>query len=186
MLVILVLGALLTGFGGSVRLPRFDTLPDGSRQRVFTTDTDGNKTPVFDNKNKFLNSQNLAQLAKDTSFTAIMAVGMTFVIIAGQIDLSVGATYALASVLGALVLQQFGPDGKHAASPLFGATRKRRITLSAAPYAGRPTCITFARRSIWMAPSMLRSARAPFGNAPSSETSIVTVPPRATGSMLIT
>jgi ribose transport system permease protein len=120
-LVILALGALLSGFGGSVKLPRFETLPDGSRQRVFTTDANGDKTPVFETKNKFLNAQNLAQLAKDTSFIAIMAVGMTFVIIAGQIDLSVGATYALASVLGALVLQRFGPEGPHAASPALGA-----------------------------------------------------------------
>ena len=36
-----------------------------------------------------------------------MAVGMTFVIITGGIDLSVGATYALASVCGALVLTQY-------------------------------------------------------------------------------
>jgi ribose/xylose/arabinose/galactoside ABC-type transport system permease subunit len=120
-LVILVLGALLAVFGGSVRLPQFETLPDGTRQRVFTVDATGDKTPVFETKNKFLNAQNLAQLAKDTSFVAIMAVGMTFVIIAGQIDLSVGAVYALASVLGALVLQQFGPDGAHAGSPLLGA-----------------------------------------------------------------
>ena len=120
-LVIVVLGALLALFGGRVNLPRFETLPDGSRQRVFTTDANGEKTPVFETRNKFLNSQNLAQLAKDTSFIAIMAVGMTLVVIAGQIDLSVGATYALASVLGALVLQQFGPDGAHAASPGLGA-----------------------------------------------------------------
>lgn len=120
-LVILVLGALLAGFGGRVRLPRFETQPDGARQRVFTSDADGNRTPVFETKNKFLNSQNLAQLAKDTSFIAVMAVGMTFVIIAGQIDLSVGATYALASVLGALVLQRFGPEGTHPAAPVFGA-----------------------------------------------------------------
>jgi ribose/xylose/arabinose/galactoside ABC-type transport system permease subunit len=36
---------------------------------------------------------------------------MTFVIITGGIDLSVGATYALASVCGALVLAQFGGSG---------------------------------------------------------------------------
>ena len=42
-------------------------------------------------------------------------------IIAGGIDLSVGAIYALASVLGALTLHAFGPDGGHAAtSPWLG------------------------------------------------------------------
>jgi ribose/xylose/arabinose/galactoside ABC-type transport system permease subunit len=40
-----------------------------------------------------------------------MAVGMTFVIITGGIDLSVGATYAIASAYRALVLSQFGAEG---------------------------------------------------------------------------
>jgi ribose transport system permease protein len=40
-----------------------------------------------------------------------MAVGMTVVIITAGIDLSVGATYALASVCGALVLTQYGSSG---------------------------------------------------------------------------
>jgi ribose transport system permease protein len=46
-----------------------------------------------------------------------MAVGMSIVIISGGIDLSVGAIYALASVLGAIVLSHFGPDGAAAAVP---------------------------------------------------------------------
>jgi ribose transport system permease protein len=67
-------------------------------------------------KNKFFNVRSLTQLAKDTSFIAIMAVGATFVIIAGGIDLSVGATYALASVLAAQVFHVFGPEGTRAAA----------------------------------------------------------------------
>jgi ribose/xylose/arabinose/galactoside ABC-type transport system permease subunit len=95
-------------------MPVFEVNEEGERVRVFTTGPDGERTPVFVEKNKFLNAQNLAQLAKDTSFFAIMAVGATFVIIAGGIDLSVGAIYALASVLGAMVFRMFGPDGPHA------------------------------------------------------------------------
>ena len=110
-LVILVLGLLFTIFSGTVRLPAFTSAPDGTRQRVFTTNASGDRVPAMVERNKFLNTQNLAQLAKDTSFTAIMAVGMAFVIISGGIDLSVGAIYALASVVGALVLQRFGPTG---------------------------------------------------------------------------
>ena len=64
MLVILLLGALLSVFGGSVRLPRLELQADGTRQRVFTTDANGDKTPVFDDRNKFLNAQNLAQLVQ--------------------------------------------------------------------------------------------------------------------------
>lgn len=109
--VIFALGLLLTVFGGTVKVPVFETNAQGERQRVYHTNAQGERELVRVEKNKFLNAQNLAQVAKDTSFTAIMAVGMTFVIISGGIDLSVGAIYALASVLGALALQHFGPDG---------------------------------------------------------------------------
>lgn len=121
LLVILALGVLLSAFGGRVKLPKFETGPDGERRRVFTTDANGEQVPVVEEKNKFLNAQNLTQLAKDTSFIAIMAVGMTFVIIAGQIDLSVGSIYALASVLGGLVFHAYGPDGTHPDNAASGA-----------------------------------------------------------------
>jgi ribose transport system permease protein len=114
LIVIFVLGLLLTVFGSSVKVPRLETNALGERVRVFKTNAAAEREPEFVEKNKFLNAQNLAQLAKDTSFIAIMAVGATFVIIAGGIDLSVGAIYALASVLGALVFQCFGPDGARA------------------------------------------------------------------------
>src|SRR5581483_7656746 len=117
-LVVLILGLLLTLFGGTVKLPKFHVNEKGQRERVFV-EKDGERIPVFEERNKFLNAQNLAQLAKDTSFIAIMAVGATFVIIAGQIDLSVGAIYALASVLGALVFKAFGPTGSHGAPASF-------------------------------------------------------------------
>lgn len=116
LLVILALGVLLTVFSGSVRTPVFEIGPDGSRQRVFTTNDAGERVPAFAEQNKFFNARNLAQLAKDTSFIAIMAVGMSVVIIAGGIDLSVGAIYALASVFGALAFQHFGPSGPAAAT----------------------------------------------------------------------
>ncbi len=120
LLVILALGVLLTVFAGTVRTPLFERTADGGRQRVFTTGPDGERVPAFVEKNKFLNAQNLAQLAKDTSFTAIMAVGMAVVIIAGGIDLSVGSIYALASVMGAMVLNHYGPEGAN--NPALGVT----------------------------------------------------------------
>ncbi len=117
MLIVLALGALLTAFSGRVRVPEFTRGPDGARHRVFVTDAAGGRTPAFATRNKFLNGQNLAQLAKDTSFVAIMAVGAGIVIISGGIDLSVGAIYALASVVGALVLRHYGPNGPGAGAP---------------------------------------------------------------------
>lgn len=109
-LAIIVLGLLLAVFGGSVQRPKFQKV-DGKQVRVFETGPDGQKVPGFVTVNKFFNPQTLIQIAKDTSFFAIMAVGMTFVIITGGIDLSVGSTYALASVCGALFLAQYGANG---------------------------------------------------------------------------
>jgi ribose transport system permease protein len=94
-------------------MPKFATNAQGERQRVVASGPDGEPIPAFDEKNKFLNAQNLTQLAKDTSFIAIMAVGATFVIISGGIDLSVGSIYALASVLGAIIFHLYGPTGLH-------------------------------------------------------------------------
>jgi ribose transport system permease protein len=98
LIVILVLGALLTIFGGKVSMPELQKNAEGEIERVMVE------------KNKFLNSRTLVQLAKDTSFVAIMAIGATFVIVSGGIDLSVGAIYALASVMGAMVFSRFGLD----------------------------------------------------------------------------
>lgn len=110
-LVIFVLGLILTLFGGTVEEPKFQLNTQGQPERVFTTGPNGERVPAFEQKNKFLRARNLTQLAKDTSFVAIMAVGATFIIISGGIDLSVGAIYALSAVLGAMVLRFFGPDG---------------------------------------------------------------------------
>src|SRR5688572_14695645 len=86
-LVVLVLGAFLTVFGGTVKVPVFKTNQQGEPERVFLELPNGEREPVLKEKNKFLNAQSLAQLAKDTSFVAIMAVGVTMVIISGGIDL---------------------------------------------------------------------------------------------------
>lgn len=59
--------------------------------------------------NNFLNVHTLVQMATDASGFAIMGVGATIVIIAGGIDLSVGAVYALAGVVMAMALRGAGP-----------------------------------------------------------------------------
>lgn len=113
-LVILGLGALLTVFGGNVQVPKMQMNEFGELERTFTEDAEGNRQLVLETKNKFLRTENLVNLAKDASFIAIMAIGATFIIVAGQIDLSVGSIYALASVIGALVFHYFGPEGSQA------------------------------------------------------------------------
>lgn len=58
--------------------------------------------------NNFLNPATIMQTLTDASFFAIMAIGITMVIISGGIDLSVGSTYALSGVVMAMVLQNMG------------------------------------------------------------------------------
>lgn len=111
-----VIGLLLTIFGGTVRVPKFEVNAEGERVRVFRELPSGEREPVFEERNKFLNAQSLAQLAKDTSFVAIMAVGATIIIISGGIDLSVGSIYALASVTAAMLFNHYGPEGPGAAA----------------------------------------------------------------------
>ena len=50
---------------------------------------------------QFASRANFSNLAVASSFLLIVAIGMTFVIISGGIDLSVGSLYALAAVLAA-------------------------------------------------------------------------------------
>jgi ribose/xylose/arabinose/galactoside ABC-type transport system permease subunit len=59
-------------------------------------------------ENTFLNLPNLVdQIATNMSYYAIMAVGMTLVIVTGGIDISVGSTMAASALAGAWVLQHF-------------------------------------------------------------------------------
>ncbi len=57
---------------------------------------------------RFLSSQNLSNLAVQLVPLLIIAVGQSFTIIGGGLDLSLGAILSLAGVVGALVMQQFG------------------------------------------------------------------------------
>lgn len=66
--------------------------------------------------NRFLNKENLVGVATVASFIAIMAVGMSGIIIMGGIDLSIGSVYALAAVVGAVALHKLGPAASVAAA----------------------------------------------------------------------
>jgi len=56
----------------------------------------------------FLQTQNLLNIFRQVSYTGIIALGMTFVIVGGGIDLSVGSLMALAGGVGILTLNYFG------------------------------------------------------------------------------
>ena len=53
----------------------------------------------------FLTVNNLFNIARTTAMVTVIAVAMTFVISAGELDLSVGSTAALSALIGALAMQ---------------------------------------------------------------------------------
>ena len=56
----------------------------------------------------FLNATNLLNIVRQSAMIAVMAVAVTFVLSAGEIDLSVGAVAGLASVTTAMALAEWG------------------------------------------------------------------------------
>lgn len=64
--------------------------------------------PLVRGEQLFLTPNNLLQVGQQAAINAIIAVGMTFVIISGGIDLSVGSIVALGGVVAALVLRSGG------------------------------------------------------------------------------
>ncbi len=134
-MVILIAGLLLTLFGGTK--PRIELVHAPPGAAIVQTESglsavrDGVEVSVYPASegwslretpdgpaatrrvevNKFLDLSNLVLLAKDASFFAIMAVGMTAIIVMGGIDLSVGSMYALAAIVGAMALRAVNAGG---------------------------------------------------------------------------
>jgi ribose transport system permease protein len=58
----------------------------------------------------FFTPANLGNIGRQTALVTIVAVGMTFVIVAGEFDLSVGSTLALTGVVSALAMREIAPS----------------------------------------------------------------------------
>ena len=56
----------------------------------------------------FLTGANMMNIARQTAMISVMAVGMTFVLAAEEIDLSFGSVVALAAIITAMVLRGTG------------------------------------------------------------------------------
>jgi ribose transport system permease protein len=65
---------------------------------------------------QFMSAYNLKTVATQTVIVGVCAIGMTFVIVSGGIDLSVGSLIALSSVVSALLLR----DGSSALTAVLG------------------------------------------------------------------
>ena len=63
---------------------------------------------LWSQESVFMSHGNWLNIARQASFNAILAMGMTFVILTGGVDLSVGSIVALSSVSGALLMYNHG------------------------------------------------------------------------------
>ncbi len=86
----------------------YDRFPEVGREKVVT--------PAPYRWPDFLKPSNLLGVASQTAIYAIIAIGMTMVIVSGGIDLSVGSLVALAAVSSAWWIREFG-GGPSAAWP---------------------------------------------------------------------
>lgn len=79
-------------------------------------------SPVIRGEQYFLTSRNMIQIAQQAAINAIIAVGMTFIITSGGIDLSVGSIVALGGVLAAMAMRDtaIGPYGGFAVAVAVG------------------------------------------------------------------
>src|ERR1700722_8624899 len=70
----------------------------------------------------FLTSTNLSSVVRQTAVINILALGMTLIIIAGGIDLSVGSMLALAGLLGTMAMEHHAGIGAGIALGLLAGT----------------------------------------------------------------
>ncbi|MEP6755116.1 MAG: ABC transporter permease [Chthonomonadales bacterium] len=66
------------------------------------------QSPAFGRNSTFLSASNLRNVADQVAVIAILAIGMTMVILTGGIDLSVGSLLALSAVVTAWLIQKWG------------------------------------------------------------------------------
>lgn len=95
---------------GSYRVTQDGQSRDYPASTIDRYDATTNTLYAVNIQNRFLKKSNIVQVLKNASFIAIMAVGMTGVIILAGIDLSVGSIYAFSAIVGAMALSAL-PEG---------------------------------------------------------------------------
>jgi ribose transport system permease protein len=77
---------------------------------------------IFLRDRGFLSRANIMNILRQTAIISVMAVTYTFLLAAGQFDLSLGSVVGLSSLIGALALQRFGIAAAIAAALATGAS----------------------------------------------------------------
>lgn len=107
--------------GASAQWTIFDKIPQVQRNKLVMPQT--GRWP------NFLKASNLIGVANQTAIYAVIAIGMTMVIILGGIDLSVGSIVALSSVVAAVIIREQG--GAEASTGLMTAACLAGIMVAA-------------------------------------------------------
>ncbi len=119
----------------------------------------------------FFTADNLLNVSLQASITAIIAAGMTFVILTGGIDLSVGSVLALAGILATAVVRVGLPFSLSlpialAVSLLFGALSGAFAGLCVTRFSITPFIVTLALMTVWRGTAFVYTAGRPIWELP--------------------
>jgi len=121
----------------------------------------------------FFTPDNLLNVSLQASITAIIAAGMTFVILTGGIDLSVGSVVALAGILATSVIRTGVPFALALplallVSILFGAFSGAFAGLFITRFSITPFIVTLALMTIWRGSAFVYTEGRPIWELPES------------------
>jgi ribose/xylose/arabinose/galactoside ABC-type transport system permease subunit len=121
----------------------------------------------------FFTAENLLNVSLQASITAIIAAGMTFVILTGGIDLSVGSVVAMAGIVATSTLKAGLPPA--AGLPLaillalaFGALSGSVAGLFVTRFAVAPFIVTLALMTVWRGAAFVVTQGRPIWELPES------------------
>lgn len=114
----------------------------------------------------FLTATNLASVARQTAVINILALGMTLVIIAGGIDLSVGSGLALAGLLGSMAMAKYGIPVGLVAGVLVGALLGLANGVMITRLRISPFIVTLGTMGIFRGLALILSKGLPVSNIP--------------------
>jgi ribose transport system permease protein len=119
----------------------------------------------------FFTTDNLLNVSLQASITAIIAAGMTFVILTGGIDLSVGSVLALAGIFATAVVRLGLPFSLSlpialAVSLVFGALSGAFAGLCVTRFSITPFIVTLALMTVWRGTAFVYTAGRPIWELP--------------------
>ena len=98
----------------------------------------------------FATPSNLLNIVQQTAPVTVMAVGMVFVLTAGEIDLSIGSIVAVAALLAAMALRDWPLAGRRRSPGSASGRRSARSTARWSPMRGLPSfLVTLATMGVF-------------------------------------